>query len=632
MRQAIKRTLNRVSGVAGAALLLSALAGSARAQLPGTQAYYTDPWRPDPGVAVATVGPETISEADVYVWQLMVGADALVVKDWGEAEPGTNDAQLLALERAVRQMLEYRLLAETPEARQGLGDSAAEKGARTYFDAVSEWLFADEIVAPKLRIDEADVALYYRTNIATGAETGTGAFGAAPARLVVRRLRVPYDQPVSEDSRARARQTAGFLSAQAQRRGGLRPLLEINPQFVVDPLPEGSREITVGQREINPLVEQVALGLEEGEVSRPVSLPDAVVLVELVSRIENPAPSIEEVAPEIRRILRKGLIWSQTSYRLGEEFRNARPINRVHLLPFMSGDTELYRVRDFRMTNEEFADFAPEIAALVMNEGTVPLPVVGVVADWVRGEVLNQTVERSGVAAGDPRFAAARVMADDLVLGTQALRVLRAQVKPTTEEVAAYALENRDALYPPTQKGIWRMTLAPQESAALSAAEQARLAALMELYLRGLLQDAKRLLAERAELTGPGAFLVPQAVVDRLPQPPDDRYRRTMEFVADLDPRAAREQLGFDVAGLTPGQFSEPLRRPDGSFTVYYVASEVQRPAPAPKALEALARRELVQERARGAALEELADMEIEGRLRFNFPTAGISLANMTAE
>jgi len=579
-------------------LVLLAAAGLAAAAPPPVDDFCS----PSATDGVAVLEGQTVTDLDLYVFQAMRGEDPRLACDWRDAARRGDRQRLGRVEAAARELVRTRLAAG--QAAAANTDPAVAAEARVLLARVAEIVFAERLVLPSIRIAPEDVAFFYRKNLEDY---------VVPEQVAIRRLRVPLEGPASERSFREARQRASVLREEAVRAGGLFPLLRDNPQYRLDEQPNATVTIRRGAGDAYPLVEAEANTLAISQVSHPLQIPGAVLLIEVVDRQPRRVKTLEEARPEIERRLRNDLLDLAFEQFLAEEMDLARPVSRARFYPHAEDDFEILRVRDFRLRKAHFASFEPRFRGPVETATPELLEALEAI---LQGEVVCQTVERTGFAS-DPRFVAARRVAAEMAAARAELERARADAIPTDAEVEAWLAANREALAPGRLYEIWRLAiLAPPASDPGESLDE-RMA-----DLQRIVSDAERQLAERADIAGPYAFKDPTRVVERLATGRKGSAWQ-LEPVGELGAVQARTELDIDPAAIAPGRFSPPGPQADGSAAALYVAGEREAEPPPAEALVARARQALLDERVRKPLLDAIAEREADGRLKWEIPTTG---------
>lgn len=599
--------MTRLRNLASAALAAMLLASAAEARTPPELYRGSDE-------VLATWNGKSITEEDLYLFQLTAIRDPYVALDWQEAVKARETGRLEALREAILGMIVTQEIAEKdPRAAQFRALPSLDLGARLLAGLYSRTAWTDAVVRSTVTVEPVDIAYHYRKNWRDF---------ATPERARTLRARVEVAQPVTPQSFMEARARAEELREQALDAGGLRAILDQNPNLIAD---TGAAPIVIerGGREVEPEVETAAFATVIGEISQPVETPGAVFLLEVLDREPAQIPPFSEVASEIEETILPRVLGVRSEYMLAKARRKARPIDRSPYFANSPDDGVILRVRDTEMTRGQFTEVFPGVVG--DPEKPNELPVRGAVAGAIMNEVATQELERAGVL-GSTEFARAFEYGRTVIVADAVRGIARAEAEPTDEEAEAYLAKHRDELLPEARRVLWEWELEPRRPTRLSEEARQALSLVMRGVLQGLVEDARLALDDRNTIVGGGTLVDPEPVLERLSELQDDRVRANFNQVGEHTPASALSTFNVDIEDLERGDFSEVRRRPDGSVVVYYVA-EV-RPAAAVDNAQLL-------ESARGALtflaadypfIQRLESDEAAGRLRFMFPveeTAG---------
>ncbi|MCB2155481.1 peptidyl-prolyl cis-trans isomerase [bacterium] len=600
-------TLRTIWPLMAAIILLVSTAPAADSDL----AFLRDTWRPDPDAVIAVASDRAISELDVYLWQLIVSADPLIVKDWQEAITAGRTNQLRDIERAVRQIIEYRALAQLPEGRKALSADTLAKGTRIYAAPGAKYVLTDELIMLSLEISPIDIAHYYRTHESEFLR---------PAEVDVRRLRIPFPENMTETARQEIFRTAQSLRQRAVSQGGLLPLLREYPEYQLDRPVDGLKTVTATGSEVDPRVRERIFELATAEISTPIQTPNGLLLVEIVERRAGKAQPITDVQDQIREKLRAQFLPQQYQYQLAEASAKAHPINRAARFPYMDDEAEILRVRQFFLNKGEYADLFPE---RVLAEGRVPGALFPHVQEIVTGEVITQRLEEM-VLEREEAYRIAKEMGRDLTLAAQALRVRRALVQPTDEQITKYLMAHRSELLPEPQVTLWRIDVAPRNEDSIRASALRNLTPQMMSYLREQLTVAEQQLSERAAITGDSIYATPSVVLRRVPQPEDSRLRLRYNKLEAMEGSAVKRDFGLDPQSLRAGVFTDPRAQADGTVSAFYIERIDMPPSLDNDQLRARASLDFILETAREPGVAAVRQMDQSGALKWNIPVEGV--------
>jgi len=500
------------------------------------------------------------------------------------------------------QMLYNAREASREQTPQGL--ELTYRAQRLNAGPAAELLWADRVVRDTVHVFPEDMAYYYMSNRSEFSEEDS---------VMIRRLRVPLSSSAGVQERDEALERANNLREEAQFGDGLEPIIEANPDLLVDP-PGRLVEITRSEEEMDPLIVDEAFRLRTSQISAPLRTPSGYVLVEVVERRQTEPTPLEDVLGEIEEELRENFLPQQFDYLLGREVRDARPTNRAHLFQFMPDDAYLLRVKDFQITLGEFKKLYPEI----IGSAERPNKPAVFATTWsiINGEVATQNLEDLGYLK-DPFYQRALDLAERMHLSAMFLRARRAESDPSREDIMEYLAEQRENLIPPPSKQVWSLSIVARDWDTLTRGERDSMRILMESYADQMAQEAERQIRERARVSPNSAYQEPGSVVRMLRQPSDPRVRIEFEPRGLYTGEGDTSQLGVEFDELVLGQFSDPVFLRDGSVASYYV-SDIEEPAPVDDdQLVERARNQLIIEQSMQPAQKWIEEMENQDTLWF---------------
>lgn len=135
-------------------------------------------WRPDANAVLAEIDGYAIDEQELFLRQAMLNADAEPLRGWRDAAPAQARYQLGIVRRMIEQRLEERVLADLPEASQGVDPEIAANAERVLVGPIARVVFADLVVRNQVEVLPLDIAYYYEQNkdfYAADEERGTAA-------------------------------------------------------------------------------------------------------------------------------------------------------------------------------------------------------------------------------------------------------------------------------------------------------------------------------------------------------------------------------------------------------------------------------------------------------------------------
>jgi hypothetical protein len=570
---------------------------------------------PDPtyrgsSAVLATVGQRTISESDLYLFNLMTGRDALVAKGWQKAAESGDFVQLAKVRVELQNMITAQMLAASPGAKSPLAMAAGTKGARLLAGEVAKVVWMDESLANSVAIHEEDIAYEFRKNWREY---------ALPETLRLRRLRIPVEEPVSAGTVDAARDKARALAEQARLEGGLMQILDAHPEYVAD---QGSREVIIerGETRTDPQLQQALFALRVSQISDPIEAGNAIYVYELLERGEARIPSIAEVRGDITAQLNENYIPQVFAYRVAKAARKSRAINRGNMYRFLPEDVELLSVRNFNMTKGEFAELFPRIT------GPEDAPRVRAISAAVNhmlvGEIVTQELEKDR-AANSTMYAQALKIADTWISAEQVRAKAIAEADPTEEEVVAAIEENREKITPKGAKLLWKFALEPRRTRGMSEGEKSTMRVVSAGVLADYTRQARQQLLEREQIAGKLILESPDPVIANLPPPPDESLKIDFKKLGAFEPAVALEDIGVDLSEYSPGEFTPIVERLDGGAVCYYIGGELPPRVLDEEELLAAARTWLI-DRAADAPIEKrIEEMEESGSIRYSFTTTG---------
>lgn len=586
-----------------AALLLMMQGRPAPAAVP-------DPTYRGSSAVLVTVGQRSITERDLYLFQLMTGRDALVAKGWEVAAQSGDLVQLAKVRVELENMIMAQMLAASPGAKSPLTMSSGTKGARLVAGEVAKVVWMDESLSNGVAIHEEDIAYEYRKNWKEY---------ALPETLRLRRLRVPVEEPASAGTVEAARDKARALAEQARLEGGLKGILDQHPEYIAD---QGSREIVIERGEVrtDPQLQQALFALRVSQISDPIEAGNAIYVYELLDRGESRIPSIAEVREDIMAQLQVNYVPQVFAYRVAKAAEKSRAINRGNMYVHLPEDVELLAVRDFNLTKGEFAELFPRITG--PEDAPRTRAIQAAVNHMLLGEIVTQELEKDR-AANSSMYAQALKIADTWISAEQVRAKAIAEADPTEDEVKAAVEEHREKITPKGAKILWSFAVEPRKTRGLSEGEKATLRVVSAGVLVDYTRQAEQQLREREQIAGKLILESPDPVIANLPPPPDETLKVDFKKLGSFEPAVALEDIGVDLTQYSPGEFTPVVERPDGGAICYYIGGELPPRVLDEEELLAAARTWLIEHAADTPIAERIKEMEASGSIRYAFNTTG---------
>lgn len=555
------------------------------------------------GDALLTAGPHTITQQQLFLYAVETNAlDPMAARDW----QGLPPERRAELRRALEDLLRLHLFAARADQATTASDIELEvRAARLYAAGAARMIWADKVVRSSVVLFPEDVYHHYLKNI--------GEF-SKPATVRLVRLRVPIELPVTTETIAAARSAADAVRLRAVRQGGLEAVLGAEPQYRVDP-PGRLFEVVRTQSDLDPQILDRTFQLSPAQISEPIQAKDGFYLLEVKDKTVPPPVGLPEVRAKIDSALRSRMLPQQFDYLSSRAQTEAHASSRATLYEFLPPDADIVRVRNFALTQGEFARLYPE----AIGTGARPnrSAIAAQASEIMTGEVITQDLERKGLL-NEPFYAEALEMGRTLYRASEYVRVRRADITLSEDEVATWLAANRETLYPNVARVVWRYEAVPTDRETLRPGEMNSRQILMASYLQSLIDQARQQLRERREIAATTAVVDPQGVLRNLPEPDDTRVRMRFEKVGTLNRRQIGSEMNVSFDELVVGDFTEPKPLRDGRVVSYYVTEQVQSPLPAESVLMEMARRALSIEMAQGEARQEFETMKSAGQLRFH--------------
>ena len=283
-------------------------------------------------------------------------------------------------------------------------------------------------------------------------------------------------------------------------------------------------------------------------------------------------------------------------------------------------------IGDFKATYGELRAIFPEMPVEVTPEQEpydVPEGVREQLRELRHGELLTQQIEAAGLASEFTYQAALkvgreRVLAD---IYKQSRIDAEKEQEPTDAEVLAWLKDNREQLAPAVRRGVWELSVIPENWSELSTEQQRSMEGELRRVLNETVDVAEQLLGERAAISGVRVLRDPEPIINRLLRNDPGRYRMTMTNLGQKSDKEALEDLGQDISTFTElGKFGEVQARRDGVLAAIYVGFDVEQVVPTDEQLIELARAEMIEEKLFADIDEKLAQMEESGRLNIHLP------------
>lgn len=545
-----------------------------------------------------------ISEADFFLFAVVTKLlDPEIVANWDDEELPEADRERIRsnLELHLQMLLaaEKSTPPSTPEELM-----LQTKWRRMNSHGAAQMIWADKVVRDSIVVFPEDILYYFASN--------PEEFSPRES-VVIRRLRVPFSNTLSLEERDALQSRAEELRREAAIVGGLEPLLRQDASLLVD-APGRLLEVTRDDETIDPQIRVAAFRLGLLQISAPIRTPAGFVLIEVVERNEPEPQDLPAVLAEIEEELRRQFLPQQFDYLLTKAIVKSLAINRSSLYQFMPGDADLYRVRDFAVTLDEFNALYPEI---VGNPRRPNRPAIGAtVFELVIGEVVTQELERENLLF-DPFYEDAQRLSDQVLASARYVRAKQTEIDPTEEEVVAYLEENREEIFPSKAKTVWEFSVAVRNPRQMTRGEMDTMAILMRGYMARLIETARRQFRERLAIADERVLAEPSNVMENLPEPRDSRVRTSFQRVGVYTSLNARDQLGVAFDDLVLGQFTEPIEMRDGRVVTYFVSAESEEPRIDEAQLLETARTRLLITRTLEAFRSQIDEWKESGALRF---------------
>lgn len=594
-------------GVRAIAFALALLAGVALGAKPPQLVEVPDPGYRGSADVLVTVGGRSITERDLYLYQLISARDPLVAKDWRKWVESNDDIKLARLRFELRNLLIAQMIAAESTSPKELRTLETNKGARLLAGEVAKVAWMDGALLSAVVVHEEDVAYEYRRNWREY---------ALPDTLRVRRLRLSLPTPISALALSDARARAAALRERAILQGGIAAILQDEPSLVADP---GGREVVIerGDERIDPQLQETLFALRVSQVSEPIETENAIYLYEVIAREEARVPSLDEVRGDIIAELSKRHAPLLLKYKLAKSIPRSRAMDRSKMFRTLPEDVELLRVREFEFTKQEFLDTFPRIAGPPDNPRM--LAVATAVRRFLVGELVTQEAEKTG-GLNSALYSRGLELADVYIAAEKERARQSAECDPTEDETTSALREYRDRILPKGPRVVWKLALEPRRSRGLSEAERETLAAVAVAQLEDYVRLAGQQLEERRAIAGPVILESPEPVIENLPPPDDPGLKIDFDKEGPLEPQAALEEIGIDLLAYQPGEFTPVRPRNDGGAICYYIGRVLDPPKLDEEELVAAARQWLIDSAADRPVEARLKEMEESGAVRYAFP------------
>jgi hypothetical protein len=558
-------------------------------------------WRGSDEVLL-TAGTRTFTERDALLFALVGGGiDPAELRTWKTQTPERREA--------IRDLLLMRLRTDwLAEQRQSL-PAGSERldmlAARINAAPVARWIWADTIVRQSVTIFPEDLIQAYRVR--------TEEF-VNPGFVSVRRLRVPFPTSLTIESQNEARREVERLRTEAERQGGLAPLLRDRPDLLLDP-PGSTVELKRNARDVDAQLLEAAFALSIGQISQPIRTTGGFLLIEVIDRTDPEPVALETVRPNLEESLRRRFIPQQFDYLLARRTADAYPSNNAALYQFMPPETDLVRVRNFAITKEEFSLLYFD--RLLEGRASHRLFISERAGSIVANEVVTEELEKAELIFDD-FYASGLKLGAEVHAAREYVRLTQSQISPTDEEAAAYLDENVEALTPGVSRTLWRLDVFLRNPANMSQGERDAMQILMRTYAESLIADALRQLDERRQLASQRGILEPNKVVENLPQPDDLRVRTRFVKVGQVTRQDALQTTGVPFDRLTLGDFTPAVTLEGNTVSSYFVSEENATPTPPREVLLESARRALIDARSVEGASAHIEGLRASNQLIFH--------------
>jgi hypothetical protein len=515
---------------------------------------------------LARTGDYVVTEQELLIFSLMLEtANPRDVKGWQTLPEATKGT----LRSYTHALLQTQYISDIPSTYTLNMDPTEiefrDRAERIVASPAANWIWADTVVRNTVTIFPEDIVQAYLQRPAD--------YATAPS-VVVRRLRVPIEQPLTLETQNTATRRAAELRERAESEGGLRKLLEEFPELIVDPS-GNTFELTRENREVDEEIRETAFQLGIGQISRPIRTPGSIFLIEVVDRIE-PAPRpVEEVRARIEEGLIARFIPQQFDYLAGQTARDMYPTNNSRLFTFIPGDADLIRVGNFALQKDEFARIYSDRLYLMPR---ISMDFIQSRAEQILlGEVTTQDLEAKGLLP-DPFHEAAKELAREVINSREYTRNKRREINPRDPEVAEFLDQHMEEVAPGIARTVWKLEVFLRNAESLPEREIDALSILMRTYIASLIRDAQRQFDERLQLAAGRALLEPDKILQLLQQPDDSRIRVQFTRVGPVTQRDSMTLTGLPFERLTVGQFTEPSLFPQARVASFFVTEETAAP------------------------------------------------------
>ncbi len=603
------------AGRRGLAALAAACLWAAAFALAAAQPYVASDYRGDPESVLAWINEEPVTEADLYLFLLMMRHPAPdFPRNWRDRAPAAASAPLRArIREAVELYAQMKLIA----AREAAPASPfVESLARRWIlYPVYALVWTDEVVDSYVQVLPEDITYYIQRNPAEFSSSARTQFYWAwfSARL---------DEGPDARSDARARAEALLLDL---RRGGvtsLGTLAQDYPPSTTLRAENGLYTIFHEEGMIDPLIEAALRLNPVGQISEVVETRDGFHLVEPRVKVPASLRPREEIESEARRALQRHFLPLQYNYLLDRLARGKHPVSRIELWPFLAEDTVLLAIGPYLLTKGEFRETFLALLGQGGGESAGIAALREISSQVVSLELVAQDVEARSLTLSPP-LASGFPLAETLLRAHRALSAAKAsEITLSDEELDAAWEQWRDSIRGRVERHYFRLEASlKSKGGILPAAEEQR--TVFEKILRDtyeLRRAASEAMRGASLLGAPGAPLNENLTLARWDETSEGPYLRRHEdlgFLPVPEPGAI-PLFKRNLPLLAPGEVSAPRYEAPGVVALYFVTAERPLPEPSVDERRALVRDFLRIHQPLLEARERLGVMRNEGRFRWD--------------
>jgi hypothetical protein len=470
--------------VAGAGVARAAVPLERPRPVPPEKTVFVSEYRGDPSRILARTPWGTLSEADLYLYLVMTGADdPLIVEKLRAAlaenpKPGTAEADRLAslrtrLEEAVRDWAVVQSLANDAGS-PAFRDPLDTMHRRMLLHPIQELVWVDDALLPEVRVLPADVAKHYAAHPEDAHE---------PNRITLRYILIRVSG---------ASATAGFTTQGTEipdtpawesavaRLDAVRDDLLLGRTTFADAarkVSQASNAPTGGLAELRagdffPRFEREAQALDVGQLSGIMAGPEGAYLLEVESRIEGTLLPISAAAPAITKKLRLDQLHQRYNYELGRLATGVRYVNRAASVDALGLDAPVLEVGTWNLTKRQAWELFPDLVAPNFRlrkdllEENLEL--------YACGELFAEA-NLQAKRQNSPVLERAGAMADRLLLADLELhRLVDPQLVLTADQVYGYIRSHPDRFPLPPAPTVGPFAKAPLPAAAAAAKAQTK--------------------------------------------------------------------------------------------------------------------------------------------------------------